>query len=136
MTLELRKKLIRKIIQKAIDLANQDPVIKQLAKEAQGETMLFLIEDLAKEGGTYGFIVNNDGLTFVENPDLNKPYNLIATCNEDTFIHMLRGHDPEDLFWAGYIDVAGTGWFKRVCLLRRVLKLGEQRGLKGKVVSV
>lgn len=127
----LRRKLVKQILKKGVDLGNSDPMLKSLMKNNEGESMLFLIDDIK---GTYGFVVHGDHMEFVENPNLDKEYNLIASCNENTFIHILRGLDPDDAFWAGYVDVTGKGWFRRVMFLRRFFKVGETRGLKAKVI--
>lgn len=128
----IRHELIKKLMKRGVDTAHDDPVMKQLLRENEGETMLFYIEDLK---APFGFEINSDTLNFVENPDINKQYNLVASCTENTLIHILRGLDPMDAFFYGYIEVEGHGWFKRVMILKRVLKLGEERGLKQKVVT-
>lgn len=132
MATELRRKLIKQLFKKGTETAHADPVMKQLLRENEGETMLFYIEDLK---APFGFEISSNTLNFLENPDLNKAYNLVASCNENTLIHILRGLDPMDAFFYGYIEVNGKGWFKRVLVLKRILKLGEDRGLKQKVVA-
>jgi len=131
----VRTALIKRILKKGVTIANDDPLIKQLTKDTSGETMLFLIEDLAKQGGVYGFAVQNDKLVFVETPVLNQSYDLTAVMNENTFIHLLRGLDPEEAFWRGLIDITGQGWFKRVMLLRRFFAIGIERGLRKKTIG-
>ncbi|MBU1449250.1 hypothetical protein KKF45_05390 [Patescibacteria group bacterium] len=130
---EVRKKLVKQILKKGVDIGNKDPVVKQLVKDSEGETFLFLVDDLK---APYGFIVCSDKLEFMENPDLNQPYDLIATCNENTFVHMLKGEDPENLFWMGALEMSGHGWFKRAMLIRRFLKVGVNRGLRKKVIGL
>jgi len=128
----IRRELIKKLMKRGVETAHTDPMMKQLLKENEGETMLFYIEDLK---APFGFEIISDTLNFVENPDLNKPHNLVVSCNENTLIHLLKGLDPVDAFFYGYIEVNGKGWFKRVMILKRLLKLGEDRGLKQKVVA-
>jgi len=132
MSAAIRRELIKRLVKRGVATAHTDPVMKQLLRENEGETMLFYIEDLKVP---FGFEITNDTLNFLENPDLNKAYNLVVSCNENTLIHILRGLDPIDAFFYGYIEVNGKGWFKRVMILKRILKLGEDRGLKQKVVA-
>lgn len=127
----IRRALIKKILQKGVDLAKGDPAMKELLRQNNGESMLFYIEDLK---APFGIEITGTTLGFTDNPDLNKAYNMIASCNEDTIIHLLKGLDPADAFFYGLIEVTGKGWFKRVMILKRIFKLGEERGLKGKVV--
>jgi len=131
MSAELKRKLIRTIIKKGVDAAKSDPVMKELLRENKGESMLFFIEDLK---APYGIEITEETLSFAENPDLKKAYSLVASCKENTLVHLLKGLDPADAFFYGLIEITGKGWFKRVMILRRILKLGEQRGLKQKVV--
>lgn len=113
-------------------MAQEDEVMKGLLQENQGESMLFVVEDL---GAPFGIEISDKSINFTDKPDLKgEKYKIIATCKEDTIIHMLQGMDPADAFFYGLIEVTGHGWFKRVMILKRLFKLGEQRGLKGKVV--
>ena len=129
----VRRRLIKTIIKKGTSLAQNDPVMKELLRENKGESLLFYIADLK---APYGIEITGTSLRFSDNPDLkNKSYSLVTSCNEDTIIHILRGLDPMDAFFYGLIEVVGKGWFKKVMILKRIFKLGEQRGLKEKVVS-
>jgi len=132
MSAELKRRLIRTIIKKGVAAAQNDPIMKERLRENRGESMLFYIEDLK---APYGIEITEETLNFAENPDLNKQYSLVASCKENTLIHLLKGLDPADAFFYGLIEVTGKGWFKRVMILKRILKLGEERGLKQKVVT-
>jgi hypothetical protein len=132
MTEAIRKALIKKIVQRAVGIAQKDPVMHQLLQQNKGESMLFYIEDLKLP---FGIEIVGTSIRFAEEPDLKKSYGLVATCKEDAIIYMLRGLDPEDAFFYGYIEVTGKGWFKKVMILKRMFKLGEDRGLKQQVVQ-
>lgn len=133
MSAALRRKLIKEIIKRGVVLAQDDPVMQGLLGENKGESLLFFVVDLK---APYGITIQESTLKFSDSPDLNnKTFSLVASCNENTLIHILRGLDPLDAFFYGLIDVVGKGWFKKVLILKRIFKLGEERGLKEKVVS-
>lgn len=127
----VRRGLIKKILQKGIEAAQKDSELKKYLSENKGESMLFIITDLK---APYGIEIKNEEINFTDTPDIKKTYTLVASCNENTIIHLIKGMDPGDAFMYGLIDVEGRGWFKRVMILRRIFRLGEQRGLKTQVV--
>lgn len=132
MSATIRRELIKRIIKRGVDLAQDDPVMKELLRQSKGESLLFYIEDLK---APYGIEIKGTTLQFSDKPDLeHHTYGLIASCKEDTIIHILKGVDPMDAFFYGLIDVVGKGWFKKVMILKRIFKLGEDLGLKQKVV--
>ena len=123
--------LIKKIIKRGVDLAKDDPAMIALLRENPGESMLFYIKDLK---APFGIQIEGTTLTFKDNPDITQPYSLIAQMTEDTVVRLIKGLDPMDAFFYNLIDVTGKGWFKRVMILRKIFKLGEERGLKQKVI--
>lgn len=129
---KIRTTLIREVLRKMIVLANEDIVIQQELKAAEGENILFVITDLK---APYGFVIHRDHFEFVDKPTPSPDYGLIATCDENTFIHLLRGLDVDDAFWSGALDVTGKRWFKRLMVIRRLFQLGEKRGIKRKLVQ-
>ena len=125
MAAELKRRLMRKILQRAVGAANEDPAIREELSKLEGERGLFVVTGM----GSVGFEMTSKGLFYVENPN-PKDYDFVIATNEDAFIYMLKGYDPVELFWRGYIDVYGRGWLSKFIVIRRVLDLGVERGLK------